>query len=322
MGNVFNPVVLLAAASFSATPCAAAASANTAATVNAEIDATESTAVQPTTVQSPAIESPAIDDPTVFKLSLTLEAWFPRLEGNFTDGPAEVDVRTPDLHDSEPTFAGALTLTRDRLSIAIRGFSFSTEGGGNASESFSLGGLSVGAGDAIDTSFSWWSAGAQVAYDVYRPLAAQTTPWSDPRADWTAPANNTDLSVFALASVDLQGIDRSLADLASGLVTDANETFFVAAAGVGFRLAFDTRSRIPLVRRVELGALAAGGVIAPLGGGELGFGARVEADLSAWFCNEGAVYFGYRYLGGTYEGEDMTLDGSLQGMRAGIRFVF
>jgi len=322
MGNAIIPVVFLTAASLAAIPCVATASADTPATGNAAIGALESTAVQASTVASPGNESPAIDDPTVFKLSLTLEAWFPRLEGNFTDGPAEVDVRTPDLHDSEPTFAGALTLTRDRLSIAIRGFSFSTEGGGTASESFSLGGLSVGAGDTIDTSFSWWSVGAQVAYDIYRPLAAQTTPWSDPRADWTAPANNTDLSVFALASVDLQGIDRSLADLTSGFATDANETFVVAAAGVGFRLAFDTRSRMPLVRRVELGALAAGGLIAPLSGGELGFGARVEADLSAWFCNEGAVYFGYRYLGGTYEGEDMTLDGSLQGMRAGIRFVF
>ena len=262
------------------------------------------------------------DEPAAFKLSLSLEAWFPRLEGNFTDGPADVDVRTPDLHDSEPSFAGALTFSRDRLSVALRGFSFSTSGGGAASDAFTLGGLSVGAGDAIDTSFSWWSVGAQANYDFYRPLAAQTTPWADPRADWTAPANNTDLSIFALVSADVQGMQRSIADRTSGLSTDANETFAVVDAGLGFRLAFDTKESFPIVRRVELGASFAAGAVLPMAGGNLGFGPRIEADITFWFCQEGAAYFGYRYVGGSYEGDEMALGGSLQGIRGGVRFAF
>lgn len=269
-----------------------------------------------------AADGSAKPDPTAFKLSVELEAWFPRLEGNFTDGPSKVDVRAPDLHDSEPTFAGQIALERDRLAISLRGFSFSTDGDGAAEESFALGGLSVGAGDAMRNSFSWWSAGAQVAYDFYRPLAEQTTPWSEPQSGWKAPANDTDLSIFALGSVDLMGMERSLANLASASSTDANETFVVAAAGFGFRLGFDVSARIPLVRRVDLGASVAGGCVVPVGGGELGLGARIEADLSLWFCDEGAAYFGYRYLGGTFEGDELTLDGSLQGLRAGIRFEF
>lgn len=266
--------------------------------------------------------TPVADDAGAFKLSLNLEAWFPRLEGNFTDGPADIDVSATDLDDSEPSFAGELGLTRDRLSIALRGFTTATEGRGPAESAFTLGGLSVNAGDALDNSFSWWSAGAVVAYDFYRPLAEQPTRWSDPRAGWTAPANNTDLSVFALVSADVQSMQRELANLASGLSTDANETFAVVNAGLGFRLAFDTKEWFPVVRRVDLGASVAGGAILPMGGGDFGFGARIEADITFWFCKEGAAYFGYRYIGGSYEGEDFALDGSLQGIRGGIRFEF
>ena len=266
--------------------------------------------------------APAVEDSNAFKLSFALEAWFPRLEGNFTDGPAKVDVSAADLDDSEPSFAGELALTRDRLAVSLRGFSFATEGSGPAETAFTLGGVSFGAGDALDNSMSWWSAGAQVSYDFYRPLAAQTTPWNEPRADWTAPANNTDLSVFALLSADFQGVERELSNMTSGLATDANETFAVVQAGLGFRLAFDTKEWFPLVRRIDLGASVAGGAILPVAGGDLGLGARIEADISFWFCKEGAAYFGYRYLGGTYEGEDMTLEGSLQGIRGGIRFEF
>jgi hypothetical protein len=266
--------------------------------------------------------TPVADDAAAFKLSLNLEAWFPRLDGNFTDSPADIDVSATDLDDSAPSFAGELGLTRDRLSIALRGFTMATEGRRPAESAFTLGGLSVNAGDALDNSFSWWSAGAVVAYDFYRPLAEQPTRWSEPRGGWTSPANNTDLSVFALVSADLQSMQRGLANLASGLSTDANETFAVVNAGLGFRLAFDTKEWFPVVRRVDLGASVAGGAILPMGGGDFGFGARVEADITFWFCKEGAAYFGYRYLGGLYEGEDFALDGSLQGIRGGIRFEF
>lgn len=266
--------------------------------------------------------APAADDPNAFKLSLSLEAWFPRLEGNFTDGPADIDVSAADLDDSEPSFAGELALTRDRLTVSLRGFATSTEGSGPVDGAYTLGGLSVNAGDAVDNSFSWWSAGAQIAYDFYRPLAERPTRWSEPRAGWTPPANNTDLSVFALVSADVQGMQRDLANLTSGLATDANETFAVVDAGLGFRLSFDTKEHFPIVRRVDLGASAAGGAILPMAGGDFGFGMRIEADISLWFCPKGAAYLGYRYVGGSYEGEEVSLDGSLQGLRGGIRIEF
>lgn len=278
-------------------------------------------AVSSSLAADPAAATPA-DAPDAFTLSLTIEAWFPRLEGNFTDGPATIDVNAADLDDSEPSFGGELALTRDRLTVSLRGFTTATEGRGPVDAAFTLGGLSMSAGDAVDNSFSWWSAGALVAYDFYRPLAEQPTRWSEPRANWTAPANNADLSVFALVSADVQGMRRDLANLTSGLSTDANETFAVLNAGLGFRLAFDTKEWFPIVRRVDIGASVAGGAILPVAGGDFGIGGRIEADITFWFCKEGAAYFGYRYLGGTYEGEELTLEGSLQGLRGGIRFEF
>jgi hypothetical protein len=125
-----------------------------------------------------------------------------------------------------------------------------------------------------------------------------------------------------LASADVQGMQRDLANLSSGLAVDANETFAVINAGLGFRLAFDTKEHFPIVRRVDLGASVAGGGILPMAGGDFGFGTRIEADITFWFCKEGAAYFGYRYIGGSYEGEEVSLDGSLQGLRGGIRFEF
>jgi hypothetical protein len=262
------------------------------------------------------------DDAPAFKLSLSLEAWFPRLEGEFTDGPADVDVRTPDLHDSEPSFAGALAFRQDRLEVALRGFAFATDGGGAADTAFELGGLAVDAGDAFTADFSWWSVGAEVTYDFYRPLAEQPTPWGEPRAGWKPAANATDLSVFLLVSADLNQFERTLANLDTGFSTDANETFASLAVGVGFRLSFDTKPSMPLIRRIDLGAKAAYGAHLAFGGGDGGTGGRIEADIHAHFSEQLSAYFGYRYSGGGFEGEDMTLDGSLQGIRGGIRFEF
>lgn len=257
-----------------------------------------------------------------FRLSLSLEAWLPRLEGRFTDGPVGVDVRTTDLHDLETSFCGALELHRDRLSIAVRGFSFSTDGGGDAAAPFTLGGFSVAAGQPIHTAFSWWAAGLELRYDLYRPLAEEPTPWSEPRAGWKAPANNTDLAVFTLLAADVESMRRSLANLSTGLAVDAKETFAAVELGGGFRLAFDTKARLPVIRRVEIEGLFAARGVLPTGSGAFSLGARVEAGITAWFCDSGALYFGYRYLGATYEGDEMTLDGSLQGLRGGVRFEF
>lgn len=261
-----------------------------------------------------------------FRLALELDAWFPRLEGDFTDGgparDAEVDVRSPDLHASEASFAGALAIVRERLAISLRGFSFSTEGSGPAAAAFELGGVPVAAGDAFASDFAWWSAGVEVAYDFWKPLDERPTPWSARRDGWTAPANGTDFAILGLVSADLSGLSRTISNLSTGLATDANESFVALEAGLGMRLGFDTSSRIPVVRRVEFAAKAAGGVELPMGGGDLGSAARVEASLTAWFCHEGAATFGYRLVGGSFDGEDMALDGSLQGLFAGIRIAF
>jgi hypothetical protein len=270
----------------------------------------------------PALSEAPLGETEPFRLSLSLEAWFPRLEGEFTDGPADVDVRTPDLHDAEPSFAGALAFRQDRLEVALRGFAFATDGGGAADAAFELGGLSVDAGDDFTADFSWWSVGAEVTYDFYRPLAERPTPWSEARDGWKPAANATDLAVFALVSADLNQFERTLANLDTGLSTDANETFASLAVGVGFRLSFDTKPSMPLIRRVDLGAKAALGAHLPLGGGDFGVGARIEADIRAHFNEHVAAYFGYRYSGGGFEGEDMTLEGSLQGIRGGIRIEF
>lgn len=264
----------------------------------------------------------AADEPAPFRLELSLDAWLPRLEGNFTDGGAKIDVRTPDLHDMEASFAGELSFMRDRLAVSIRGFSFSTDGGGTADEAFTLGGVSVASGDAFTSEFSWWSAGAEVAYDFYRPLAATPTPWSAPRDGWTPPANGTELSFFGLVSADIDAISRTISDTTTGLASDESDSYLALGLGAGFRFGFDTKESFPIIRRVDITASGALGVSLPVSDGDLGGASRVEADISFWFCREGAAYFGYRLVGGDFDGDAMELDGSLQGLRAGIRLAF
>lgn len=262
------------------------------------------------------------DTNTDFHLSLSLEAWLPRLAGDFTDGPAKVDASVVDLHDQEMTFAGTLNLTRDRLNVSLRGFAFSTDGGGVATDSFTLGGVTVSSGDDFNSDFSWWSAGAEIAYDFYRPLAQQPTRWSDARSDWTAPTNGTDFSVLALVSADVESVSRSISDSTTGISSKAIEAFAAIDVGIGFRLAFDTKDSFPIIRRVDLNTKVAVGVTVPFGDGDYGSATRVEAMLSAWFCHEGSVYFGYRLVGGSLDGDEVGFDGSLQGLRAGFTLAF
>ena len=79
---------------------------------------------------------------------------------------------------------------------------------------------------------------------------------------------------------------------------------------------------MPLIRRIDLGSKAAYGAHLAFDGGDGGTGGRIEADIHAHFSEQLSAYFGYRYSGGGFEGEDMTLDGSLQGIRGGVRFEF
>lgn len=264
----------------------------------------------------------ATEEPAPFHLELSLDAWLPRLEGNFTDDGARVDVRTPDLHDMEASFAGELSLVRDRLAVSLRGFSFSTDGGGTADEAFTLGGVAVASGDAFTSEFSWWSVGAEVAYDFYRPFAQEPSPWSEPRDRWTPPANGTELAFFGLVSADIDAISRTISDATTGLGSDESDSYLALEIGAGFRFGFDTKEWFPIVRRIDISAKGAYGLSIPVSDGDLGGASRVEADISFWFCKEGAAYFGYRLVGGDFDGDVMQLDGSLQGLRAGIKLVF
>ncbi len=269
----------------------------------------------------PEVTAP-VTDPTAFKLVLEVDAWLPRLAGNFTDDGAEVDVSDADLHDAELSFAGALQIVRDRLSVGVRGFSFATDGGGEVTTPFTLGGIDFASGDQFSSSFSWWSAGVEVSYDFYRPLAERPSSWSEPVAGWTPAANGTDLSVYGLLAIDISAMQRALSNASSALRTDANETFFDVEIGIGFEVSFDTKPSMPIVRRVSLSAEAAYGINTPMGDGEFASASRLEANISAWFCDKGAVFFGYRIISGSFDGEELGLDGSVQGLRAGLFIEF
>lgn len=264
----------------------------------------------------------ALSEPPAFRLELALDAWLPRLEGHFTDGGVRVDVRTPDLHDMEASFAGELSLVRDRLAVSLRGFSFSTDGGGTADEAFTLGGVAVSSGDAYTSEFSWWSVGAEVTYDFYRPFAQKPAPWTAPSDGWTPPANGTEFAFFGLVSADIDAISRTISDATTGLGSDESDSYLALEIGAGFDFGFDTKEWFPIVRRIDISAKGAYGLSIPVSDGDLGGASRVEADISFWFCKEGAAYFGYRLVGGDFDGDVMQFDGSLQGLRAGIKLVF
>lgn len=246
-----------------------------------------------------------------FRLELALDLWMPRLEGTFTDtgaGGGEVDVRDVDVHDTEAVFAGALRLTRDRLQVELRGFSFATEGRTQATDAFTLGGLTVAAGDTFDSSFSWWSAGAQVSYETLRP-------------NRDGP-NDADFSLFVLGSLDVESVSRDIADLSSGQSTSAREAFVAAEAGGGFRLSFDTKSSFPVFDGIAISGSAAIGVSLPMGDGDLGGATRIEAMFTGRFGTHAAAYLGYRLVGTSLNGEELEMTTSLQGLMAGFRYEF
>lgn len=257
-------------------------------------------------LQGDAPAAPPAEPP--FRLELALDLWMPRLEGEFNDGGAKVDVRDVDLHDTEASFAGALRIVRDRVQIELRGFSFGTEGAGTADTAFTLGGVTVGVGDRFDSGFSWWGAGAEVSYEVLHPLEGQKT--------------TTDFALFALGSLDVQSVNRNLANLTAPASTDANEAFFVAQVGGGLRLRFDTGRSFPLCKALSISAKAAVGASVPLDDGEFGGAARVEAMFTGWFDAHSSIYLGYRLVGASLTGEEMEMTTSLQGLVAGFRYEF
>jgi len=247
-------------------------------------------------------------EPEPFRLVASLDLWLPRLEGDFTDAGAEVDVRDPDLHDPEASFAGALALVGDRVRVELRGFSFATTGGAAAETAFRLGGVDFAAGDLVDSSFSWWSAGAEVSYEALRVARDG--------------ANGADFGLFLLGSLDVQSVGRSLANLSSGLATDAREAVFAAEVGGGFRLGFDTRADFPLFRAIEISGKGAIGASIPMGDGEIGGATRIEACFSGRVGERASLYLGYRLVGLGLTGEEMEMTGSLQGLRAGFSYEF
>lgn len=271
-------------------------------------------------------DGPAAAQPDApFRLSLDLEAWAPRLEGHFDDGTGpdgdELDVRTPDLHDMELVLSGALTARRGRLAVGIRGFSFSTDGGGAADDAFTLGDVAVGAGDRFDSSFSWWSAGAEVRYDLYTPLAERRTAWSAPREGFEPAANGAEMPIFLVLAADVGSIERTISNRTTGASQDANEAFITIMAGAGFELSFDTDA-MPFIERMSVGARAELGLAVPPGDGDLGGAARVDASIGARFACGASAYFGYRFVGLSLDGDEADLVGSLQGLRAGVSFEF
>lgn len=249
---------------------------------------------------------PATD--TAFRLEAAIDLWFPRLEGQFTDAGTEVDVRATDLHDSEQAPAGALTLIRDRVRIELRGFSFATEGRMPAEEDFTLGGVGFEVGDTIDSGFSWWSAGAEVSFDIVERHRKA--------------ANATDFSLFVLGALDVQSVTRDLADIGTGEVARAREGFLVALVGGGVRLRFDTRPSFPIFRAAEIAAKGAVGISMPFGDGEFGGATRIEAMVTGWFDDRTAIYLGYRLVGASLTGDELEMTTSLQGLRVGFRHEF
>jgi hypothetical protein len=256
-----------------------------------------------------------------FRLVLETEAWRPRLEGNFTDDASQVDVRVPDLHDPELAFSGELRIERDRLRVAVRGFSFATDGAGVAGEDFALNGFAVDAGDAFRSGFSWWKVGLAARYDLYRPLDRNPGPFSDAQPVAPPPAG-TGFSIFVTGAMEFSDMRRTLEDLADDARQDAREAFVSTYVGAGFEVSFATNGSLPGVRAVSISAQAAGGLALPADDGEIGGVARIEADIALHLCESTRAYFGYRFDGGTYAGEEMTLEGSLQGLRLGLEVRF
>ncbi len=252
-----------------------------------------------------------------FQLDLGAQAYFTRLVGNFNDGAAQVSVEDIGLHDSVIAIDAAMTVHEGKLHASLQALSFNTSGSGIAAETMSFSGITVGDGDAFTSSLDLWTFGAKVAYDFWEPYA------DDTGSAQHATPNNFEFVIQGVLALEFVNMSRTISDTTALASMEGDDSFLVPSVGGGFDVSFDVEHAVGFVERVEIYTDALIGATLPLqSDGGFGMALNIDAGCRLWLTPHFAMNFGYQLVGGAYDGRDIDLTGSLQGIVVGASWRF
>jgi hypothetical protein len=308
---------------------APAAPPSSAATTAPSSTATTATSTAPSSAATSAPSTAATTAPTnsffqfegaPIELQLNTALWLPRLRGNVTYGAAgapNLDLSTAlSLDALEPSFYGDINATWKNWTLRVTGTSFKSTGSIGATGAGSFGSTAFVAGQNLNSSFSYWTAGVEAESWLWRPFSKQEFPWLDAVANESLPV---DLRIFGQVGGRAFGIDQSLTNAATGSSSSFSETFGTAYAGGGFNIYFDTREALGFIKRFDVDVGIEAGPVWP---GDGGLFMQINATGTAWLNNNVGVYFGYENLRQNVNTNDYELNSYIGGLIMGLSVKF
>lgn len=265
-------------------------------------------AAAPAEEPSPDVASPAAEERQV-EIEIAAGAWLPRLGGSSALGGAELDFADDlDADDLEATPRAELTMRWDDWRLVADAFSFSTDGAAEwTSSATTFGGVSIGPGDRVETSFDFESFGLE--------LARRVTGSESSRAHGTRGPSRFDLVAF----VGARWLGTKQVLESDGEREEIRGRWTAAYLGVGFELRWSPEGGLPLGEGLMLDTSAGGGLMM---GGDGGTAWLVRASIRWELTERFDLLFGYRLLELDGEDEDYDLDAGLQGLFVGAAIRF
>lgn len=244
--------------------------------------------------------------PRAWTVDIEPMVWFAGLGGNvrLSGGSGKASPGTLGVDDPEATPAGQMFIRADDLTFGLAGFGFDASNTSTAGSGFTIGSLSVSAGDRIDTSFKYTSVEATVMWRVL------SCPVPQERGD-----SGVLFTLDVGGGARLYDLDVSVSQV-GGDASRSTGTWVEPIATLRFAMEILDDFTVGL-------GLSAG---AQPFGGQTSFSGGVVAGFQWRFVENVGVQFGYRYLYTDLKDGDgsdrFEFDGSLAGLFGSIVFRF
>jgi hypothetical protein len=283
-------------------------------------------AVTPGTAQAAATTAPPLSDRCgntplctlegePVRLDLTAGVWLARLRGNASFSPASstrLDLNdTYGLDSMEAAFQGDLSILWRNWTVRLTGAEFSTDATQAASSAGAFGSTTFISGNTLRSSFDFYSWGVDVQSWLWRPLSKQEFPWQAPVAGENL---GGDLQFVGIVGGRGFGVNQQVQNLTAGTSSTYDGTFGTVIVGGGVDVQVDLRDRVSFLDRVEFSATGTWGPAWP---GDGCSETEVRAALTAWFCGNAGVFFGYRYVNLELAQGGYGFDGDVAGLFVG-----
>jgi len=249
------------------------------------------------------------------RLDLTAGAWLARLRGNAAFGPVSTAMQdvnnTYGLDSMEGAFQGDLSMLWRNWTVRFTGSEFSTDATQAAPVAGAFGTTGFSIGDSLKSSFDFYSWGIDVQSWVWRPLSKQQFPWESPVANEDL---GGDLQVVAIVGGRGFGVEQQVQNQTVGTSSTYSGTFGTVIVGGGVDVQVDLRGRVEFLDHIEFSATGTWGPAWP---GDGCSETEIRAALTAWFCGNAGVFFGYRYTNLELTQGGYTFSGNIAGLLVG-----